>query len=211
MNKALKKSISNLRIKSIPLYQIHYPDSKTPASITMAALNRLKKENKIKYIGCSNFTSEEINKYQKYGRIESIQIPYNIVDQETGKNIFSAAKKWKMGIIAYSPIAQGLLSGKYDEHSKFNKNDRRSKSKYFTPQVLKRIRPLLKKIKEIGEKYKKTEAQVSMRWILDSPNITSIIIGVRTANEIEEAAGAVGWKLSKKERDELSKIGSRVM
>ena len=205
--KAAKKSLSNLKIKSIPFYQIHYPDPKMPAEITMEALNILEDEGKIKYIGCSNFTPKQISEYQKYGRIEFIQVPYNIIDQGAEK----IAKKWKMAVIAHSPIAQGLLSGKYDEHSKFSKNDRRNKSKYFTPRVLKRIKPLLKRIREIAIKYAKTETQVSLRWILDNPNITSVTIGARTEGEIEEAVGAIGWRLSKRERDELTKIGKTIL
>lgn len=208
---AIEKSLSNLKIKRITLYQIHYPDLRTTALDTMEALNELKKEKKIKYIGCSNFTSTEIARYQRYGRIESIQVPYNILDQKAEKKIFPICHKWQMGVIVFSPIAQGLLSGKYNEKTKFSKNDRRNKSKYFTPKFLKRSEPLLEKIKEISLRYKKTMTQVSIRWILDNPNVTCIIIGVKTPKEIEEAAGAAGWRLSKKERDELTKMGKKII
>ena len=206
---AALNSLFNLNIKKIPLYQIHYPDPKIPAKEIMEALNKLKEEGKIQHIGCSNFTKSDIDKYQKFGRIESIQIGYNLLDQSAEK-IFKACKKWDMSVIAYSPLAQGLLTGKYQK-TKFGKNDRRKKSKYFSPKVLKKIKPLLEKMKEIGEKYQKTLAQVALRWILDNSNITCIIIGAKTASEIKEAAGASGWKLAKKERDELTKLGKRVM
>jgi len=208
---AIEKSLSNLKIKKIPLYQIHYPDSVKSASETMEALNKLRRIEKIKYIGCSNFSPNDIARYQKYGRIESIQIPYNIIDQKAEENIFSVCRKWKMGIITFSPIAQGFLSGKYNEKIKFSKNDRRNKSKYFTPKVFKRIKPLLEKIKEIGLRHRKTMIQVALRWILDNPNVTCIIIGVKTPKEIKEATGAFGWRLSKKEREELTVMGKEVM
>ena len=208
---AIEKSLSNLKIKRIMLYQIHYPDLRAAVLNTMEALNELKEEKKIKYIGCSNFTSTEIARYQRYGRIESIQVSYNILDQKAEKNIFLACRKWQMGVIVFSPIAQGFLSGKYNEKTKFSKNDRRNKSKYFTSKFLKRSKPLLEKIKEISLRYKKTMTQVAIRWILDNSNVTCIIIGVKTPKEIEEAVGAAGWRLYKKERNELTEMGKKII
>jgi len=211
ISEAVENSLSNLGINNIPLYQIHYPDPKTPISQTMRVLNKLKDEKKIQHIGCSNFTPDLINKYQRYGRIESLQIPYNILDREAEKHLFSTCNKWNMGIIVYSPIAQGLLTGKYDINTKFSDSDRRSQSKYFTKETLSEIMPLLKKMKEIGSHYGKTLTQVAIRWILDNSYVTCAIVGVKTAEEIEEAVGAMNWKLSKKERDELTKIGEKII
>ncbi len=208
---AAESSLYNLRIDNIPLYQIHYPDPKTPVSQTMRALGELKEKKKIQHIGCSNFTPDLINKYQKYGRIESLQAPYNILDQEINKYLFPICRKLNMGIITYSPIAQGLLTGKYNENTKFSNKDRRSQSKYFTKETLGKIMPLLRKMKEIGSHYGKTLTQVAIRWILDSPYVTSAIVGVKTVEEIEEAVGAMNWELSKKERDELTKIGEKII
>ncbi|GAG61316.1 unnamed protein product, partial [marine sediment metagenome] len=145
---AVESSLYNLRIDNIPLYQIHYPDPKTPVSQTMKVLNELKEKKKIRYIGCSNFTPDLINKYQKYGRIESLQASYNILDQEADKHLFPVCHKLNMGIISYNPIAQGLLTGKYNENTKFSDKDRRSQSKYFTRKTLSRIMPLLDKMRE---------------------------------------------------------------
>lgn len=209
ISKAAEKSLSNLKVKSIPLYQIHFPDPKTSAYDVMRAFNGLKDKGKIKHIGCSNFTPEQIVEYQKYGRVESIQIPYNILNQSAEKIFSPICKKYDMGMIAFTPIAQGFLSGNYN-NAKFTKNDRRNKSKYFSPEIIKKAKPLLEKMKEIGDYYNKTMAQVALRWILDNPNITCIIIGVKTPKEIEEAAGASGWKLSKKERYELAKMGKDI-
>lgn len=205
---ALEKSISNLRVKSIPLYQLHMPDPKTPILKTMAVLNKLKKEGKIKHIGCSNFSASQIKKMQEYARVESVQIPYNILEQKAEKDIIPLCEKLNMGIIAYTPIAQGFLSGKY-RNAKFSENDRRNKSAYFTPGFLKKAMPLLERMEIIGEKHNKTMVQVALRWILDNPSITCIIIGVKTKNEIEEAIGATGWNLLEKEREELKILGKK--
>lgn len=210
IKKAIKKNLSNLKIKSIPIYQIHYPDPKTPISETMNILNELKNKGKIKYIGCSNFTAGLIKKYQKYGRIESLQVPYNILDQKAEKYLFPICEKFNMGIIVYSPLAQGLLTGKYGIDTKFDNNDRRSSSKYFSKKMFKKIAPLLDKMRDIGNYYKKTQTQVALRWILDSPYVTSAIVGIKNIEELKEAVGADNWHLSKKERNILTKLGKEV-
>ncbi|MCX6760350.1 MAG: aldo/keto reductase [Candidatus Nealsonbacteria bacterium] len=207
---AVEKSLENLQINTIPLYQIHYPYLKNKPEETMSALNMLKKDGKIKYVGCSNFTLRDLEKYRKYGRIDAIQVPYNLIDQKSEKMITFAAKKYGMGVIAYSPLAQGLLSGKF-KSKKFSKNDRRSKSQYFKTESIKKAEPLFRGMEEIGKKYNKTMTQVALRWILDNPYVSCMIVGAKTEKEIAEAAGASGWKLSAKERNYLAKLGRKVL
>ncbi|MFA6145776.1 MAG: aldo/keto reductase [Patescibacteria group bacterium] len=208
---AVKKSLFNLKINTIPLYQIHYPDPKTPISETMKTLKELQKNGKINFIGCSNFTADLIKEYQKYGRIESAQMSYNILDQGAEKNLFPICKKLKMSIIIYSPLAQGLLSGKYGENTKFSNNDRRNRGIYFTKESLKRVIPIIAELKKLGRRYRKTPAQVAIRWILDHPQITCVLVGIKNPKQAKEALGALGWRLTLEERKKLTKMGKKII
>ena len=204
---SVNKSLSNLKIKKIPLYQMHYPDLSVPAKETMSALLKIKEEGKIQHIGCSNFTPELIEEYQNYGRIESIQVAYNLLDQKAEKDIFPICKKFNMGVIVYSPLAQGILTGKY-RGIKFTEEDRRSKSKYFLPENQEKINILLEEMKKIGKRYNKTIGQVALRWILENDNVTCAIVGSKTQEEIEEASGASDWELKEEEIKELKRLGN---
>lgn len=208
---AAEQSLQRLRIPTIPLYQIHYPDSATPISQTMKALQRLQAEHSIQYIGCTNFSPALLDTYQTYGRIESLQAAYNIVDQNAEHSVLPACQKWHMGFIAYSPLAQGLLTGNYSIETKFDETDRRNRSEYFTTETFEKIVPLMVRMREIGSHYGKTPTQIALRWILDNPAVTCVIVGVTSAEQIEEAVGAADWRLSPTERKELTTLGEKAL
>lgn len=207
IREALEKSLNRLKIDCIPLYQIHYPDPKTPISETIEALKKLQKEGKIKHIGCSNFSPELIDESQKYGRLESLQASYNVLDRGIENFLIPICQEWKMSIFAYGPLAQGLLTGKYDLRTKFSEDDRRSREEYknFHGKRFEANLAVVDKLKETALKYKKTPVQIAIRWILDNPFITNVILGIKKPEEIEENIGALGWKLASEDREELKR------
>jgi len=202
---AVEGSLRRLRIDRIPLYQIHYPDPKTLIQKTMEVLEKLKKAGKIQYIGCSNFLDKLIDESQKYGRLESLQTSYNILDRKGEKTLFGTCHKFKMSILAYGPLAQGLLTGKYGPNTKFAPNDRRSRQTYknFHGKRFEASLMILEKIKKIAAKYNKTCTQVALRWILGNPSITTIIVGAKTPEQIEQNVKAIGWTLKPKDREDI--------
>jgi len=204
--KAVENSLRRLKIDYIPLYQIHYPDPKTPIQKTIETLEKLKKQGKIQYIGCSNFNVNLVKRAQKYGRIESIQMPYNIIKHDVEKNISSVYNKYEMGLITYGPLAQGLLSGKYNLNTKFLENDIRSQKKYanFHGKRFKANLEILEKIKDLALKYNKTCSQIAIRWTLENSHISSSVVGVKNEKQIEENVGALGWKFERKDKKMLT-------
>ena len=207
--KAVDKSLKRLKIDSIPLYQIHYPDPKTPLKETIKTLEKLKKQGKIQHIGCSNFNIKLIKEVQKHGRIESTQESYNILDRKIENKIISLCNKFKMGIIAYGPLSQGLLTGKYNQKTKFDSTDRRSRNTYknFQGKRFKANLEIITQIKKIAQKYNKTCSQIALRWILENHSITSAIVGAKNPKQITQNAGAIGWKMEKKD---IKKINNHV-
>lgn len=204
IEKALDASLKRLGLDCIPLYQIHWPDPKTQISETMEALKNLQKKGKIKYIGCSNFSPKLIREAQEFCRLESLQGPYNIIEKEIEKETFALAKERQIAVITYSTLAQGLFSGKYRDDAKFDKKDIRSRYENWQGDKFKANLKLVEKLKEIGARYNKTPAQVAIRWVLENPQVTSALIGIKRAEHIEDNIGSLGWDLQKEDRDSLS-------
>jgi len=203
LSKALEHSLRRLRLDCIPLYQIHHPASGISMEGTLEALDRYKDQGKIRYIGCSNFSVEELRLAQKGHRLESLQVAYNLVDRGIERDLLPYSKGLKMGVIAYSPLAQGLLSGKFDEKTKFSEDDMRSRSKYFADGNLEANLRVVRELRQIAQSLGKTPAQVAIRWLIEHPSVASAIPGVKTARQVEENVGGVGWSLGRELRERL--------
>lgn len=202
---ALEGSLRRLQLDCIPLYQIHWPDLKTPIASTMEALKKCQESGKIRYIGCSNFSVDNLRAAQNTHRLESLQVPYNIVERQIEEELLACCQEFKMGVIVYSPLAKGLFTGKYKRDGvKFEKNDIRLREENFQRDKFDANLKLVEKLKEVGTRYGKTPAQVAIRWILDNSSITCAITGVKKPEQIEDNSGALGWRLSEEDRDILS-------
>ncbi len=205
IKKSVEASLRRLRIERIPLYQIHYPDRKTPPSETMDALLKLRKEGKIQHIGASNISLKLIEEFQKYGRIESLQIPYNIFNQEFSKTARIIFKKWGISSFSYGSLAQGLLTGKFDQNTKFGKDDHRSKDRNFKGKRFLDNLALVEEIRKLGVKYNKTCSQVALNWILKNYYITAVLVGAKTPEQVEQNIGALHWQLNNRDYELINK------
>ena len=204
--KALDDSLRRLKIDCILLYQIHWPDLKTPISETMEALKKCQKAGKIRYIGVSNFSFDLIRDAQRCARIESMQGPYNIINRNIEKELQLCRQKYNMATITYGSLAQGLFSGRYGKNSKFDEKDVRRRDENWKGKKFEMNLKLVDKLKKIGDNYGKTPAQVAIRWILENPFVDCALTGITKPKEIVENSGAMNWKLSRKDREKLTKI-----
>ena len=194
--KALEGSLRRLRIDCIPLYQVNWPDGKTPIWIAIEALGRCQEAGKVRYIGCCNFSCEQIREASKTHCVSSLQVPYNIVDRAIEAEILPDCKELGISVMTYSSLAQGLFSGKYALDVQFAKEDIRSRSVYFQEVTRERNFRVVRLLREMGQRYGKTPAQVAIRWILDNRDINCALTGIKTAGQIEENVGALNWQLS---------------
>lgn len=201
---AAEGSLRRLGLDCIPLYQIHWPHRPKRIQETLEALVRLQHAGKIRYIGCCNFPPDTMDEAQAYCRLESLQMPYSISERQFEKTI-SSYQKHTVAILSYNSLGQGSLTGKYGRDSRFEGTDLRRRSKLFQGEKLERNLILLERLKVVGARYNRTPAQVAIRWILDNPTITCAIVGIKTSKQIEENAGALGWRLSGEDRELLTK------
>ena len=202
--KALENSLRRLKLETIPLYQIHWPDPNTTLQETMGALIDCQKSGKIKYIGCSNSNGVLIEQIQKIGRIESLQSSYSLLDRAVEKGVLQCCQKFNMAFVGHSPLARGFLSGKYKIGHKFLELDTRNESSYFSRRHLTEKKRLLDKMTKLGEHYRKTVSQVALRWLLDNPMVTCVVVGLRNIHQVKENIASMDWRLSSEDFKNLS-------
>ena len=205
MVSALEDSLKRLDVECISLYQIHWPDAQVAIEETMDALLRAQQQGKIRYIGCSNFTGVEVKEASGFGCLNSVQAPYSLLDREIETEFVGNSIKNKMAVLSYGSLTKGLCSGKFTEHTVFEKNDTRSKDPNFRGERFKKNLKIVEQLKHIGLKYNKSSAQVALRWVLDTPGITASIAGIKTAAQVEENSKALQWALSTEDYEFLSK------
>jgi len=210
VRKAIENSLRRLRIETIPLYLVHWPDNSSPLESTLLELENARKSGKVLNYGLSNFSSKELKKVVDKFPISAIQAPYNLaINNSKSKKLFNLAKKKGLSVFSYGPLAQGLLSGKYDQNSKFNNNDRRHRLKEFSKDNFKKSNNILKAISSLAQKKNKSLAQVAIRWCIDSGYINSAIVGIKSQKQYKINFKVLEWKLTSQEWKYLDKISNK--
>ena len=192
-------SLRRLDVDVIDLYQVHWPtDSLEEGWNTIA---QLQKEGKIRWIGVSNFSVEELRRAQKIAPVTSLQPPYSLVRREVEEEILPYCRSNGIGVIVYSPMASGLLTGAMTRERAGNLpgSDWRSRDVEFKEPRLSRNLALVERLREVGERVQRPPGQVAIAWTLRNPAVTGAIVGARNANQVEGNVEAATLRLTKKE------------
>ncbi len=199
-------SLERLGTDYIDLYQVHWPDENTPLQETMEALMEIKAAGKIRHIGVSNFSVDQIKECLKYGEVVSLQPMYNMVERDIEKETVPFCVENNIGIIAYSPLASGVLTGKYNENTKFD--DWRGKGiiGHFTDDVYRSNIEKIKKITKIAEGLGRPMRQLAINWVVYQKGVATAIVGVKSSDQIGPNLEAIGWDIPQKEEDEIEAI-----
>ena len=188
----VEQSLQRLGVDTIDLVQVHWPDPTTPIAATMGALLELRAEGKLRAIGVSNFSVEMMKEAEAaLGDVPlaSDQPKYNLVGRDIEREILPFARSRSIGVVVYSPLEQGLLTGKVDTARAFPETDGRSRRATFTPENRRRVNELLSRVvAPIAAKHSATVAQVVIAWTVAQPGITSAIVGARTSDQARENA-----------------------
>jgi aryl-alcohol dehydrogenase-like predicted oxidoreductase len=196
-------SLRRLKTDYIDLLQIHWADNTTPISETMGEVAKLISEGKVRAAGVCNYNVQQVEEALKTVNIVSNQVPYSMVHREIEKDIIPQALKRGLGILPYSPLQRGVLTGKIDRHYKFAEGDTRPNSKYYKPQNLDRINSLLAQIKPIADAHSATLSQLVINWTVHQPAMASVLVGARNEQQVKENVNSLSFKLS---QDELKRI-----
>lgn len=209
-----EESLKNLQTDYIDLYQIHWPAGSfnseiVPIQETMDALNFLKAEEKILNIGVSNFSKAQIQEAMQYGDIVSNQPPYSLIwrpyDQET--NPFCRAHN--IAILAYSPLTQGILTGKFGKNHKFHKDDHRTRNKFMDPNVFTYVEKVLTGLQPLAEKYHTSIGNIALHWLISRPH-TFAIVGARNLTQVQDNVKCCDFTMSYDELIEIDKLSEVV-
>ncbi|VEP13789.1 putative oxidoreductase, aryl-alcohol dehydrogenase like protein [Hyella patelloides LEGE 07179] len=209
-----EESLTNLNTDYIDLYQIHWPSGSfksevVPISETMEALNKLKEQGKIRAIGVSNFSAVQLEEASQYGRIDSLQPPYSLFWRQVESDAMPYCIDNNISILAYSSLAQGILTGKFGDHPQFAEGDHRAKHKLFQPENFQRVQQALRELKPIAEQHNCTLAQLALAWLIAQPQ-TNAIAGARNAQQVADNAQTVKVTLSQEEIAKIDQIGKQV-
>lgn len=201
---AIEASLRRLRLETIPLYILHWPDPHTPLQDTLGAMKRAQEQGKVRYIGVSNFPAKQIREAHSIVEISAVQEQYNLINRHAESEIVPCCKELGIGILAYGPLAQGLLTGKYGEADCFGTDDRRSRLPHFQGAAFEANLMLVARMRSIAcTGHKKTLPQIALRWLLDKHEVTSVITGAKDSRQIDENVGALGWRLSEADAGQL--------
>lgn len=203
----LEASLRRLGVETIDLYQIHWPNPEEEIEEGWEALERFRKQGKIRWIGVSNFNVEQMKRVQKIAQITSLQPPYSMLRRAIETEILPFAKANGIGVINYSPMLSGMLTGKMSAEriAAMPADDWRRRNPEFNEPRLSRNLRLVELLRQIGGAHNVTPGVVAIAWTLHHPAITAAIVGGRNAGQVEQTAAALEFRL---DEDEYSRINA---
>jgi aryl-alcohol dehydrogenase-like predicted oxidoreductase len=192
----IQDSLRRLRTSYIDIYQVHWPDLAVPIEETARTMQELRKEGLIRAIGVSNFSPEQMQRFQSVSELHTVQPPYNLFEREVDRHVLPYVREKKLSGLAYGPLCRGLLTGKMRPDTKFSGDDlRKSDPKFQQP----RFGQYLDAVQKLGDlalrKYGKRVMDLAVRWVLDTPGITAALWGARHPADLQAVTGALNWKL----------------
>ena len=198
-------SLRRLRTEVIDLYQIHWPEPDEDIEEGWTELARLKKDGKVRFIGVSNFSVAQMKRAQGIAPITSLQPPYSIVTREIEKEILPFAQENNIGVIAYSPMSAGLLTGAMTRErvAQFAAEDWRRNLPNFREPLLSRNLRLVETLRTIGKRHGRTPGEVAIAWTLNHPAVTGAIVGFRSPQQVAGIIGAAEFRLLPSEMEEI--------
>lgn len=192
----LEQSLKRLRTDTIDLYQTHWQDTSTPIAETMGVLLDLKKEGKIRAIGVSNVSLDELEEYRQQGRVDADQERYSLLDRQHETALIPYCRKNGIAVLAYSPLANGLLTGKIGPERRFPRGDLRLGNPRFSAENRVRLQATLERLRPVAERHALTLGQLALAWTVAQPGITHALAGARNALQAAENARAAEVELS---------------
>lgn len=201
-------SLKRIGIDTIDLYQMHWPAPETDIEEGWGEMARLQKQGKVRYIGVSNFNAKQLDRIRKIAPVSSLQPPYSMIHREADAALLPYCAKNNIGVVAYSPMQRGLLTGKFSKKrlSELAPDDHRLKNGDYQEPQFSATLALVDKLRPIAERNKRTLAQLAIAWVLRRPEVTAAIVGARKPSQIAETAPAGDWILNKNDIAEIEKL-----
>ena len=204
----IEGSLRRLQVEVIDLYQIHQPEPTADIEEGLRTLSALQQEGKVRYIGVSNFNLNQLKRAQKVAKIDSVQPPYSVIRSEIEETILPFCQEHRIGVIVYSPMMSGLLSGKMSRErvQHLPHDDWRKHSPDFQEPRFSQYLKVVEYKRSLGKRYRRSPGEVAIAWTLHHPAVTGAIVGARRSEQIRELVGAGTFRLNATEVDELTQF-----
>ncbi|HKE25144.1 MAG TPA: aldo/keto reductase [Bryobacteraceae bacterium] len=198
-------SLRRLKIDVIDLYQVHWPQPDEQIEEGWEAVSRLKNEGKVRWAGVSNFDVGQLERARKIAPITSLQPPYSAISPDVEEQTLPYCAKHGVGVIVYSPMKSGLLTGKMTKErvASFPADDHRQRMPAFQEPQLSRNLELASLMAAIGARHGRTPGEIAIAWTLRRPEVTAAIVGMRSAAQVDGVIGAMEFRLSPQEIEEI--------
>ena len=206
VRREVEASLRRLDIETIDLYQIHWPNPESEIEEGWTTLSKLKDEGKVRYIGVSNFNVEQLKRIQEIAPVTSLQPPYSLVKPDVEKEILPFCQENNIGVIVYSPMQSGLLTGKMTPERVANLPDddwRKNSSEFQEPRLSRNLK-LVEVLQDIGKQHDRSPGEVAIAWTLNNPAVTAAIVGARNPKQVEGIIAAGEFRLNQQELDQIA-------
>lgn len=197
-------SLRRLKTDTIDLYQCHWPDPDTPIKDTMGALTSLLAQGKIRAIGVSNFSCEQIAAAREFGPIHAVQVAFSMLHRRAADDLIPFCREHNIAVLAYSPLAKGLLTGKFGPNDTFE--DIRSRDPDFIGDRFQQNLRIVDALSAIAARYDKTAGQLALNWTITHPGVTAALAGAKRPSQVRENTGGTGWAISDEDRTAIEHI-----
>ncbi|MBI4890956.1 MAG: aldo/keto reductase [Acidobacteria bacterium] len=200
-----EESLRRLQVDVIDLYQMHWPEPDEEVEEGWETMVRLKEEGKVRWIGVSNFSLSQLRRAQAIGPVTSLQPPYNLLARDIEAEILPYCQENGVGVLAYSPMHSGLLTGKMTREriEQLDDDDHRKRRPQFQEPLLTRNLALVERLRAVGARHGRTPGEAAIAWVLRRPEVTAAIVGLRSAAQLEGVIGAGEFRLAEQEVAEI--------
>jgi aryl-alcohol dehydrogenase-like predicted oxidoreductase len=207
LRSGLEDSLRSLGVDFVDIYQVHWPDPNVPFAETAAALEEFVQEGKIRHVGVSNYDAGQMAEFARTRPVETLQPPYHLFRRDIEAEALPYAREHDVGVLAYGPLAHGLLTGSMDEHTTFAADDWRSQSSVFEGEAFRRNLEIVGELERFAaDELGTSVAQLAIAWTLANPAVHVAIVGARSPGHIEESVAAAQLQLSESDLERIDHI-----
>ena len=206
IRRAMENSLRALQTDHVDLYQIHGWNPQYSVDDSMEMMEKLRQEGKTRYIGVSNFNVEQMELAAQTAPFHSLQPRYSLLDREIEAEILPYCEAHGIGLLPYSPLAKGLLTGKYTPSHQFPADDERSRMSRFQGEEFRRSLAKAEKLQAIAQRRNLTLTQLAIGWQLRLSGITCVLVGAKTPEQVTEHVGGQGWRLTEAELQAIEAV-----
>jgi len=206
IKRAIDGSLRRLGLDYVDLYQMHWPDPRSDVQESMQAMADLVRDGKVRFVGASNFGVELMRQCLEVRRLDSLQPPLNLLEREIETEILPFCRENGIGVVVYSPMAKGLLTGKYQEGDRLPASDVRGSDPLFQGETFRRNLRVIDRLRSVAERLDVTLGQLAVAWTLSRPGVTVSIVGAKRPSQVDENVGAADCHLTDNDLAEIEDI-----